>query len=95
MDGNQATLPQMKAMDVPLHMAYSGLICPKKLLSDRLKCIASLLDHRNAQNMIIKYLSVGLQTWFLYQQVALSLLFQMRYDSLLNYEEQQHDSQRG
>ena len=85
----------MEAMDVPFHMVCSELICLKGLLSDRQKCIAYLLDPRNVQNMIIEYLSVGLQTRFLYQQLALSLLFQMRYDSLYNSEKQPSDNQRG
>ena len=53
--------------------------------------VTPLADPRNAQNMIIKYLSVGLQSWFSYQQVALNLLFQMRYDSLPNSNKQPSD----
>ena len=34
------------------------------------------------QNMIIKYLSVGQGSWFSNQQVALNVLFHMRYDSM-------------
>ena len=45
--------------------------------------------------MIIKYLSVGLQSWFLYQQLALNPLFQMRYDSLANSKKQPSDSKSG
>ena len=44
------------------------------------------------QNMIIKYLSVGLWSWFSYQQVALNVLFQMGYDSLPNSNKQPSDS---
>ena len=35
-----------------------------------------------SQNMVIKYLSVGHMSKFLYYQIALDVLFQMRYDSL-------------
>ena len=57
--------------------------------------VTSLVDPGEYQNMIIKYLSVGLQSWFTYQQVAWNTLFQMRYDSLPNSEKQPCDSQRG
>ena len=92
---DHATIPQMKAMDVPFYLMYDSLICFKGLQSDRPKCWASLVDPGEYQNMIIKYLSVGLQSWFSYQQVALNPLFQMRYDSLPNSEKQPCDSQRG
>ena len=79
-----ATIPHIKAMDVPFHLIYSSLICAKRLQSDRQNKVGCLLDPRNAPNMIIKYLSVGQLSKFIYQQVALNVLFQMRYDSLLN-----------
>ena len=82
-------------MDVPFHMGYGGSVCSKRLQSDRPKCKRLLADPGEYQNMIIKYLSVGLQSWFSYQQVALNPLFQMRYDSLPNSEKQPSDSQRG
>ena len=85
----------MKAMDVSFHPVYGSLICVKGLQSDRPKCKRLLADPGEYQNMIIKYLSVGLQSWFSYQQVALNPLFQMRYDSLPNSEKQPSDSQRG
>ena len=44
------------------------------------------------QNMVIKYLSVGQMSIFLYQQIALDVLFQMRYDSLPNSNKQPSDS---
>ena len=44
--------------------------------------------------MIIKYLSVGQWSWFSYQQVALYVLFQMRYDSTPNSKKQPSDRQR-
>ena len=45
-----------------------------------------------SQNMVIKYLSVGQKYSFLYQQIALDVLFQMRYDSLLNSNKQPNNS---
>ena len=33
----QANNPHMKAMDVPFHMGYGGLICSKALQNDRPK----------------------------------------------------------
>ena len=44
------------------------------------------------QNMVIKYLSVGQISRFLYQQIALDVLFQMRYDSFPNSNKQPNDS---
>ena len=92
---DNATMTQIKAMDVPFHLVYGSLICVKGLQSDRLKCWASLVDPGEYQNMIIKYLSVGLQSWFSYQQVALIILFHMRYDSMLYSKKQPSDSPRG
>ena len=43
------------------------------------------------QNMIIKYLSVGLWSWFLHQQEALNVLFHLRYDSMPNSKKQPSD----
>ena len=43
------------------------------------------------QNMVIKYLSVGQMSTFLYQQIAPDVFFQMRYDSLLNSNKQPSD----
>ena len=62
MDGNQATLPHMKAMYVPFHLVYGCLISFKGLQSDRSKCKRLLADPGEYQNMIMKYLSVGLQS---------------------------------
>ena len=39
-----ATIPHLKAMDVPFHLVYGSLICFKGLQSDRPKCRASLVD---------------------------------------------------
>ena len=44
--------------------------------------------------MIIKYLSVGQWSWLLHQQVALNVLFQMRYESISNSKKQPSDSQK-
>ena len=44
------------------------------------------------QNKIIKYVSVGQMTRFLYQQIALDVLFQMRYVNLPNSNKQPSDS---
>ena len=85
----------MKGIEVLFQMIYGSPDSYKKWLDDRSNNQASLVDPGEYQNMIIKYLSVGLQSWFLYQQVALNLLFQMRYDSLPNSEKQPCDSQRG
>ena len=87
-------MSHMRAMDVPFHMGYGGLICSKRLQSDRPKSSASMLDPRNAQNMIIKYLSFGQQSWFSNQQVALNVLFQMRYDSMPYSKKQPSDNLR-
>ena len=95
MDGNQPSIPHMKAMDVPFHLMYDSLICFKGLQSDRPKCKRLFADPGEYQNMIIKYLSVGLQSWFSYQQVALIILFHMRYDSMLYSKKQPSDSPRG
>ena len=91
---DHANVPHMEAMDAPFHMGYGGPVCSKRLLNDRPKCKRLLADPGEYQNMIIKYLSVGLQSWFLYQQVAWNSLFQMRYDSLPNSEKQPSDCQR-
>ena len=47
------------------------------------------------QNMIIKYLSVGQGSWFSNQQVALNVLFNMRYESIPYSKKQPSDRQRG
>ena len=91
----QTTVSHINAWDVPFDMNDSGLLCFKGLQSDRPKCSASLVDPRAFQNMIIKYLLVGLWTRCLYQQVVLIPLFQMRYERLPNSENQPSDSQRG
>ena len=44
--------------------------------------------------MVIKYLSVGQMTRFIHQQIAVDVLFQMRYGSLLNSNKQPSDSLR-
>ena len=87
-----AIIPHMKALDVPFHLVYGSLICFKGLQSDRPKCKRLLADPGEHQNMIIKCPSVGLESWFSYQQVALNVLFQMGYDSLPNSNKQPSDS---
>ena len=52
----------------------------------------SLPDPGASQNMTIKYLSVGQMSRFIYQQIALDVLFQMRYNSLPNSNKQPNDS---
>ena len=53
---------------------------------------STLADPGGPQKMVIKYLSVGQIIWFIYQQIALDVLFQMRYDSLPNSNKQSSDS---
>ena len=90
-----ATIPHIKAMDVPFHLIYGSLICAKRLKSDRQNKEGCLQTPAGRQNMIIKYLSVGLWSWFSYQQVALNVLFHMRYDSMPYSKKQPSDRQRG
>ena len=59
---DHANVPHMEAMDVSFHMGYGGPVCSKRLQSDRPKCKRLLADPGEYQNMIIKYLSVGLQS---------------------------------
>ena len=54
----------------------------------------SLPDPGASQNMTIKYLSVGQMSRFIYQQIALDVLFQMRYNSLPNSNKQPNDNSR-
>ena len=44
MDGNQPSIPHMKAMDVPFHLPYGMLISIHRLHSDRPKCRGGLVD---------------------------------------------------
>ena len=89
-----AIIPHIKAMDVPFHLIYGRLIYAKRLQSDRQNKVACFQTPGGHQNMIIKYLSVGQLSWFLYQQVALNVLFQMRYDSMHKSKRQPSDRQR-
>ena len=89
-----ANIPHIKAMDVPFHLIYSSLICAKILQSDRQNEEGCLQTPGGHQNIIIKYLSVRQWSWFSYQQVALNVLFQMRYDSFPNSNKQPSDSLR-
>ena len=90
-----ATIPHIKAMDVPFHLIYGSLICAKRLQSDRQNKVGCLQTPAGCQNMIIKYLSVGRWSWFSYQEIALNVLFQMRYGSIPNSKKQPNGRQRG
>ena len=89
------TIPYIKAMDIPFHLIYGSLICVKRLQRDRQNKKGNLQTPGRHQNMITKYLSVGLWSWFSYQQVALNVLFQMRYESIPYSKKQPSDRQRG
>merc|ERR1711994_262734 len=84
----------MKAMNVPFYLQYGSLFCSKGLQSNRPKCLASMADPRASQIMVIKYLPVDQMSRFIYQQIALDVLFQMRYDSFPNSNKQPSDSLR-
>ena len=50
-DGSdQATMPQMKAMNVPFYFLYSGFMYSMRLQSDRQKCEEKSVDPRAFQN---------------------------------------------
>ena len=95
LEADQAIVPHMKAMNVPFYLQYGSLFCSKGLQSNRPKCLASMADPRASQIMVIKYLSVGQMSRFIYQQIALDVLFQMRYNSLYNSKNQPSDRQKG
>ena len=57
--------------------------------------VTSLADPGEYQHMIIKYLSVGQISKFIYQQIALDVLFQMRYGSLVNSDKWPNGKQKG
>ena len=65
-------------------MVYGSHDSYGKWVNGRPKYWACLPDPRASQNMTIKYLSVGQMSRFIYQQIALDVLFQMRYNSLPN-----------
>ena len=88
-------MPHMKAMNVPFHMSYGSLIYLKRLQSDRPKCWGKLAEAGPPQKHIKKYLSVGPYSKSLYQQIALNVLFQMRYGSLVNSDIWSNDMQEG
>ena len=54
------TIPYIKAMDIPFHLIYGSLICVKRLQRDRQNKKGNLQTPGRHQNMITKYLSVGL-----------------------------------
>ena len=50
-DGSdQATMPQMKAMNVLYNFLYGGFMCSMRLHSDRQKCEEKSVDPRAFQN---------------------------------------------
>ena len=69
-------------------MVYGSHDSYGKWVNGRPKYWACLPDPRASQNMTIKYLSVGQMSRFIYQQIALDVLFQMRYNSLPNSDKQ-------
>ena len=73
-------------------MPYGSPDCNMKRLIGRPEHWASLADPGASQIMVRKYLSVGQISKFIYQQIALDVLFQMRYGSLLNSNKQPSDS---
>ena len=54
-----ATIPHIKAIDVPFHLIYGSLICAKRFQSDRQNKEGCSQTPGGHQYMIIKYLSVG------------------------------------
>ena len=89
---SECTISNSIELYVPFHMPYGRPVRHYRLQGYEPKCWASLADPRASQIMVIKYLSVGLIIWLKYQQIALDVLFQMRYDSLLNSNKQSSDS---
>ena len=85
----------MKAIYVLYQRPYESPDCYVKWLIGRPGHWACLADPGASQIMVRKYLSVGQISKFIYQQIALDVLFQMRYGSLLNSNKQPSDSQRG
>ena len=77
-----ATIPHIKAVDVPFHLIYGSLICAKRFQSDRENKEGCSQTPGGHQYMIIKYLSVGVWSRLSYHQVALNVLFHMRYNSM-------------
>ena len=84
----------MKAIYVLYQRPYESPDCYVKCLIGRPGHWASLADPGASQIMVRKYLSVGQISKFIYQQIALDVLFQMRYGSLLNSNKQPSDSLR-
>ena len=84
----------MKSIYVLYQRPYGSPDCIVKLLIGRLQYWASMVDPGASLIMVIKYLSVGQISKFIYQQIALDVLFQMRYGSLLNSNQQPSDSLR-
>ena len=71
----------MKALWIPFHMRYGGLICCRKWLRYRPKCTSSLHEVGTPQNHIYLIPICWRNFKIFYQQVAMDVLFQMRYES--------------
>ena len=82
----------MKAIYVLYQRPYESPDCYVKWLIGRPEHWASLADPGASLIMVRKYLSVGQISKFIYQQIALDVLFQMRYGSLPNSNKQPSDS---
>ena len=83
---DQAYMSHIKAMYVLLHSFAVSVPMGCRVTDQNVE--GSWQTPGRPQNMVIKYLSVGQISRFLYQQIALDVLFQMRYDSLLNSNKQ-------
>ena len=71
----------MKALWIPFHMRYGGLICCRKWLRYRPKCTSSLHEVGTPQNHTYLIPICWRNFKIFYQQVAMDVLFQMRYES--------------
>ena len=92
---DQAYMSHIKAMYVPFICCMRAWSVPMGCRVTDQNVEGSWQTPGRPQNMVIKYLSVGQISIFLYQQIALDALFQMRYDSLPNSKKQPSDSQKG
>ena len=82
----------MKGKHVPYQLMYGAYSAPRGNTETDQNVQSICQTPAGLQNMIIKYLSVGQWFWFSYQQVALNVLFQMRYESIPNSNKQPSDS---
>ena len=65
----------IKAKNVPFHSLHGSLICSKRLQSNRQKCGGILADPGPPQKSFKNQLSVGSDYRFLYQPIALDILY--------------------